>query len=387
VDGAGNVYVAGSGSNNAFRIQFCGDGLGDPGEQCDDDNTYDGDGCSAQCLIEFCGDGVLQPGLGEQCDDGNSAEGDGCSSACHVELQPQNKDQQKCINALNKNFAKVAKAQSKEIYTCIKDAARARLAGTIEQCLTADRRRKVARAKSQTSSDEAKYCSRILPDYGCTDSATVNAVAEQKGLDLVHDIFGPNLDTVIASGSLDRHVAKCQQAVAKSVQKCQHAKLKELNQCVENGLEDQTIGNYLQLQTGRIRSTIEEKCDGVDFASAFPGLVLRSGCSTSLAGGVAWCLDDIVNCRFCKALNEADALARDCDEFDDGAVNGSCPVPDGPAPGPVVLYDRLDPSLTTPFPDDFWTVVDTATRTGLRVELDVPDREDDVASGSRSHLI
>jgi len=35
-----------------FRIQFCGDGLLDLGEQCDDANNDDGDGCSAQCEIE-----------------------------------------------------------------------------------------------------------------------------------------------------------------------------------------------------------------------------------------------------------------------------------------------------------------------------------------------
>ena len=54
VDGSGNVYVGGLGSNNVFEINFevCGDGLLDPGEECDDGNTTSFDGCSSFCEIE-----------------------------------------------------------------------------------------------------------------------------------------------------------------------------------------------------------------------------------------------------------------------------------------------------------------------------------------------
>lgn len=33
-----------------------------------------------------CGDGVLQAAIGEQCDDGNAADGDGCSATCQIEI-------------------------------------------------------------------------------------------------------------------------------------------------------------------------------------------------------------------------------------------------------------------------------------------------------------
>jgi cysteine-rich repeat protein len=53
----------------------CGGGTLDPGEQCDDGNRTDGDGCSASCQIEFCGDHVD----GTPCSDGNACtEGDTC---------------------------------------------------------------------------------------------------------------------------------------------------------------------------------------------------------------------------------------------------------------------------------------------------------------------
>jgi cysteine-rich repeat protein len=85
---------------------ICGDGILQPelGENCDDGNTWWGDGCNEYCWVEYgwycpnpgmpcyyygnpgyCGDGMVQPDLGEQCDDGNWYDGDGCSSWCTLE--------------------------------------------------------------------------------------------------------------------------------------------------------------------------------------------------------------------------------------------------------------------------------------------------------------
>jgi TonB family protein len=68
----------------------CGNGSIEVGEQCDDGNTSDGDGCASTCRIEIapratavCGNGTVE--AGEQCDDGNTAGGDGCSSVCRTE--------------------------------------------------------------------------------------------------------------------------------------------------------------------------------------------------------------------------------------------------------------------------------------------------------------
>lgn len=36
----------------------------------------------------FCGDGTIAPSLGEECDDRNSKDGDGCSASCKVEQKP-----------------------------------------------------------------------------------------------------------------------------------------------------------------------------------------------------------------------------------------------------------------------------------------------------------
>jgi cysteine-rich repeat protein len=56
----------------------CGDGAIDSGEQCDDGNLIDGDGCSSTCHPDAgtCGNSVVD--AGEACDDGNDLDNDGC---------------------------------------------------------------------------------------------------------------------------------------------------------------------------------------------------------------------------------------------------------------------------------------------------------------------
>ncbi len=84
-------------SENAFGV--CGNGIVEAGENCDDGNLTNGDGCSSTCTVQVgfsctgnpsvcftvCGDGVVAVGI-EQCDDGNITNGDGCTSTCTVQV-------------------------------------------------------------------------------------------------------------------------------------------------------------------------------------------------------------------------------------------------------------------------------------------------------------
>lgn len=97
----------------------CHNGVLDPNEECDDNDTDNTDSCVGQCQVarcgdafiwngveecddgvnrsgactpickvNVCGDGVRQTSGGrtEQCDDGNTAGGDGCSPQCEIEI-------------------------------------------------------------------------------------------------------------------------------------------------------------------------------------------------------------------------------------------------------------------------------------------------------------
>jgi cysteine-rich repeat protein len=59
---------------------ICGNGVLEGGEECDDGNLIDGDGCDSNCTVTACGNGIVT--AGEACDDGNLTDGDCCSSTC-----------------------------------------------------------------------------------------------------------------------------------------------------------------------------------------------------------------------------------------------------------------------------------------------------------------
>jgi cysteine-rich repeat protein len=63
----------------------CGNGVVEAGEQCDDSNTKDDDQCTHICTTARCGDRIVS--RGEECDDGNANDIDGCSNRCRL---PQN---------------------------------------------------------------------------------------------------------------------------------------------------------------------------------------------------------------------------------------------------------------------------------------------------------
>jgi fibro-slime domain-containing protein len=99
--GGGNIGgsggFVGTGSTQVVYLN-CGNGVIDKGEQCDDGNRENGDGCNRICQIEvnyfceypgrpcqniaICGNGVLTSD--EVCDDGNTLSGDGCSADCQT---------------------------------------------------------------------------------------------------------------------------------------------------------------------------------------------------------------------------------------------------------------------------------------------------------------
>jgi cysteine-rich repeat protein len=92
VYGAPCYYCSSTGVRIRLNYPYwCGDGIVNItlGEQCDDRNYENEDGCDSSCRFEtyntfLCGNGNLD--LGEGCDDGNSINHDGCSSTCQNEI-------------------------------------------------------------------------------------------------------------------------------------------------------------------------------------------------------------------------------------------------------------------------------------------------------------
>ena len=73
--------VATDACTNLCQHAICGDGFVHEGvEECEPGDPRGPAGCTESCALQLCGDGQLGPG--EQCDDGNLVDLDGCSAAC-----------------------------------------------------------------------------------------------------------------------------------------------------------------------------------------------------------------------------------------------------------------------------------------------------------------
>lgn len=83
-DSTGAVATTGGGSSGGGAV--CGNGVVETGEECDM-GVGNGESvpCTPECKFNVCGDGYPCPDCGEECDDGNAGEGDGCSSMCRFE--------------------------------------------------------------------------------------------------------------------------------------------------------------------------------------------------------------------------------------------------------------------------------------------------------------
>jgi hypothetical protein len=217
-------------------------------------------------------------------------------------------------------------------------AANDNLVGSIESCVTSDLRGRVASAVVRTEVAALNQCTEEPPGFGATDALTVTDNGIRHEIDLIHDIFGPNLDPVIVPTALNKPASNCQRIVTKMLTKCQEIKLKEFNRCKTAGLRAGSVTHAASLRssclgadprervaracdptTGRILTNILKPCLGTDLSIVFPG------CNASDPGELAACLDERVECHVCLALAGVDGFSSAiCDRFDNGAEDGSC---------------------------------------------------------------
>jgi hypothetical protein len=270
----------------------------------------------------------------------------------HGEAAAQlSKEDQKCVDAINKGAGKVAKAQGGDIVGCIKSGGQGKLGTqTIEACLTSDPKGKVAKAISKLQTEKCPSPPAFPPLVSTTDKQAIGDVMIAKELDLVHSLFGSDLNVSVVLWAGNKDGGKCQAAVAKAAQKCQDTKLKEFRSCKKNALKN-GAANAADLQDACLgtgangmpdpKGKIAKKCGGdFDIAKKCTGQTLDDmipGCAG--APDHAACIDQKIECEVCLALNTLDGLARDCDLFDNGLADLSCSVTVGGSCGDGVVND------------------------------------------------
>jgi hypothetical protein len=277
------------------------------------------------------------------------------------------KGQQQCVVGLNKGLGKVDQAVSKQLAGCLESYADGKPFNpgdpgidTLEECVIDDPNGKIQGAVGKLGAEYTKRCTAppsgtlvgSFPAFGATDAATVAAAATAKDRALIHDVFGYDLGASLVTNAVNGAGAACQRAVWKAVTKCQQTKLKEFVACKKNALAgklgpapttEEDLGD-LCLGTGASgqpdpKGKIAKACGDPDkgivkdlakqcAAQGQDLTALVPPCGNADPLATAQCLDIRVECRVCLALNEADDLERDCDLFDNGAADASCPPPD-----------------------------------------------------------
>jgi hypothetical protein len=265
-------------------------------------------------------------------------------------------EQQACVNAFNKQFAKTVKAFGKDYAKCAKDRAKStddndKLEGlTVPACFAADRKGKQLAANTKAAEEFAAACAGgNNPGVAVTSPTTAGAAATQKEQGVFTVLYGADVDTAVVREVDAVAASKCQQSVTKVVLKCQDTRLNEFVKCKKNEMknrnattaeqistcmntawvvdERQKVAKKCHLDAGGdvdgIRKEIQEDCVAmaVDLSDAFPG------CATDDATALHACLDERVACATCRALRDVDALAGsslDCDVIDNGAPDDSC---------------------------------------------------------------
>lgn len=269
---------------------------------------------------------------------------------------PQSRPQRQCLNRLAEAGALVAGAQTRDALTCMRNFARGRVEllaresqpRTAQACLDNDVDGRVARAQERTLRRDDRRClarAEQEPDFGYRGAGPVNAAARSGAEAVFEDLFGGDLDASLAAAAADEKVARCQadvasgaadvfEAVARQALEERRAALRgrdgrdparsaaELEAALAAGLA-RDAGRRI----GRARSRLEQA--GWDacpvevgpLAALFPGDCAGAGDVVELTD----CAFAAARCRACRALADMDGLDLDCDTFDDGAPDLSCP--------------------------------------------------------------
>jgi len=276
---------------------------------------------------------------------------------------PQTKAQQRCLNEMNKRGAAVGVTQGSTNSCCIRNAARGLTSKlgtppqtqTAQACLTNDVRNKVARKVLKLEQRETSKCLAApsqLPAFGFTSAAGVSAAATSAIIGLVEDLYGADLTAAVVSTDDHRDGARCQFEGWRGVRRVHDTLWKQAVTAKKGGLRGKgrltggdpsaPVRDATELQEeilavlaadprDRVQRAVDTLHDRAlsrctpaltqtTLAALFPGACAGAGDVSAWAD----CVEIKARCQFCTALNAFDALAIDCDVFDDATTNLSC---------------------------------------------------------------
>ena len=158
----------------------------------------------------------------------------------------------------------------------------------------------------------------------------------------MESLFGPDLDAALIPAATDPIGAKCQEELTKRTHAAVDALWKltlkqkkavllgaKVLSATDAASLAEKLESYVASDPGgavtrafaALDAGAAKRCGAVaDLAAAFPG----AACAPADLPALGACAERAARCEFCRSLAAFDALALDCDLFDDGADDASC---------------------------------------------------------------
>ncbi len=284
------------------------------------------------------------------------------SAASALPLSP---GERRCVTAVDKGTATLAKTQGTLILDCLKQAAKGDLGAlpTVEACVAGDAKGRMAKRRLSVLASEPLKCQAgSLPSFAVPrlDAAYLPAPNPAAFDPLLHEVyaettltavpaavllamrdaFGDPLDAGALLSAVNPAGASCQARVAKTIAGCARAQRKAVLTCKKKSLaagtgaaaalESECLATNGNLVSGfpDVKGLLAAKCDTAldavlsQYCAAQVATALPGACAAAVDTGA--CLVDRIACRVCQETNTAGGLARDCDLLDDGLDNASC---------------------------------------------------------------
>ena len=262
----------------------------------------------------------------------------------------QTKDQQKCINKMNKDAIKLQAKQGKEQAECVKRETKNE-STDVDVCKTADTKSKVSKRQMKTTEDANKFCVPLSPqpEFGYTSAGVINNDARNSELVLFADLYGnpadgnlypcdPNVAECNCQRNVHDRVEKFMATMGRVWVKCKKEALKvdgvifpagadsedDLDVCIEDAGQPLSVAGDILNPAGKLAERSQNILDSITLQACNAAPLDPFGgpeCNRVALGGsptnaqLRDCLQDRAECRFCLMVEAIDNLTLDCDTF------------------------------------------------------------------------
>jgi hypothetical protein len=248
-------------------------------------------------------------------------------------------DQARCLKRIHALSAKLSATLGRAALRCVKIAAASpsgslsgvTIAGYCIPTLLAER---VDKAQEKLEEAATTGCPSE-PDFGKGDPAAIRVAIDiaWAGDDGFGRVVGP---TQWSSAPSHEGIDGCAVALLRRVGKMAKATDKSFAVCVKRAIATDSLtsavdvaacvgadpNGKIAISRTKFAEDIAVHCTPASIDGNFPD----GECSDEVTvPDFSTCAVDVVDCVECRVLNAVASTTADCDQYDDGAINGSCP--------------------------------------------------------------